>query len=344
VVTSLGADSASAAGVLDRGAGGDARTEPDRELVTILPKRQTRDLPVVTEADVEAESAAPSAAASSGPTAAPVEAPAPEDVPPEAVGAEPQLPDRSTGRRPRTLPPPPGRPVTPATDPGLPPNQVGPRWPAIITGAVALALLTFVIVRAGKRRGRSGAASGSPDAALIAVASDARSATPDAQPAGTAPVDAAPVDAAPMDAGPVDAGPVDAGPVDARPVDAGSTIDAGPDWRTKLVQSRAALADGDAEAALALADEALQIRTSARGLVMRAEALRRLDRPDDALAAANRAIAVTRSYSPAWYVKGQILWSVRRYDEARPVFETYLEMQPTGATASNVRELLGLPQ
>jgi tetratricopeptide (TPR) repeat protein len=86
------------------------------------------------------------------------------------------------------------------------------------------------------------------------------------------------------------------------------------------------------------------MKNSARGHVTRAEALRRLDRIDEAITAADRAILVTKSYAPAWYIKGSILWSVRRYAEARPVFETYLELQPTGASADNARELLGLPK
>ena len=152
---------------------------------------------------------------------------------------------------------------------------------------------------------------------------------------------APPVDAAaPVDA----ASPVDAGPRAADASVTPSAVDAGPDWRAKLAQSRAALSDGDAALALSLADEALAERTSARGHVARAEALRRLDRPDEALAAADRAIQVTGNYAAAWYVKGSILWSVRRYDEARPAFRRYLELQPTGDSADNARELLGLPK
>jgi tetratricopeptide (TPR) repeat protein len=190
--------------------------------------------------------------------------------------------------------------------------------------------------RSSKRTSRAG----TPDASvLVAIVPDAGTAL---TPAADASEAAAPLDAA---ARPVDAGvPVDAAP---RPVDAGvptSTVDAGPDWRAKLAQSRSALDDGDAALALQLADESLRMRTSARGHVARAEALRRLDRAADAIAAADKAISVTRSYAPAWYIKGQILWSVRRYDDARPVFETFLELQPTGASADNARELLGLPE
>jgi DNA-binding response OmpR family regulator/tetratricopeptide (TPR) repeat protein len=337
---SMGADSASAAGEVVRGEGDGSGKEPARELVTILPKRRTAEVPIVTAEGVEvgpelaAESATATAAAAREAEAAAAKAETEAEAKPEK-----KVEGVGKTRRPRTLPPPPAKPVTATDAPKPPPNQVGPRWPAIIVGGLAVALLTFMIVRASRSSKRTSRA-GTPDASvLVAIVPDAGTAL---TPAADASEAAAPLDAA---ARPVDAGvPVDAAP---RPVDAGvptSTVDAGPDWRAKLAQSRSALDDGDAALSLQLADESLRMRTSARGHVARAEALRRLDRADDAIAAADKAISVTRSYAPAWYIKGQILWSVRRYDDARPVFETFLELQPTGASADNARELLGLPE
>ncbi len=343
-VTSMGADSASAAGEVDRGDGETRGNEPARELVTIRPKRQTRDIPVVSLE--EAEEAAAEEAAAALETAALAEVAEVAEVvvePPEVKKVE----GVGRPRRPRTLPPPPDNVATATAAPARPPpNQRGPRWPAIIVGALAVAVLTFVVVRAG-RRGRSVAGGVPMDAGRVAVASS-DAGLPSRRDAGldvVAAVDAAVlIDAS--DVRPVDGGASDAS--DPRLVDAGDTdvrsVDAGPDWRDRLNQARAALDDGDADRALQLADDSLRLRGSARGHVMRADALRRLDRSDEALAAADRAIALTRSYAPAWYTKGAILWSVRRYDEARPVFETYLEMQPTGAAAANARELLGLPR
>src|SRR5436190_1682124 len=68
---------------------------------------------------------------------------------------------------------------------------------------------------------------------------------------------------------------------------------------------------------------------------------RRSGRIDKALEATNAAIAMQRSWAPAWELKGSILWSQRRYDEARPVYEHFLELQPRGEAADTVRALLG---
>jgi hypothetical protein len=365
VVASMGADSASAAGEVEDGErpGGQGKA-PARELVTILPKRSTREIPIVAPpaddappVDVPPAAVAVVAPPESSPPATEVAASmieSSEDVGPMAaaaahaaaasLGSEPdpastrKIAGVGKPRRPRTLPPPPAKPVTPAER--LPPNQQGPRWPSIAIGALAVAALAFVIVKASRRPSKGGAGSVA-DARPAAVAADAgiRPAMSIDAPEPRSPVDAAPADAAPR---PVDAAPADAAP---RPVDAGAPpIDAGPSDRSKLAQSRAALDDGDAEAALRFADEAFAIRRTARAQVARAEALRRLDRATDAVAAADAAIGISRGYAAAWYIKGSILWSVRRYDEARPVFETYLELQPTGSAADTARELLGMPR
>ena len=105
--------------------------------------------------------------------------------------------------------------------------------------------------------------------------------------------------------------------------------------------ARRALDDGDYDRALALADESLAVRRSARGYVVRADALRRLGRVDLAVQAADAAIKANASYAPAWDLKGKILWSARRYDEARPAYERFLQLQPTGEAADTVRALLG---
>jgi hypothetical protein len=90
VVTSMGADSASAAGEVMRGDGHGKGNEPARELVTILPKRSTREIPVITQEEADAITAEPEAAAVKEADALdeklmPVEEPAPP-LRTEAVG------------------------------------------------------------------------------------------------------------------------------------------------------------------------------------------------------------------------------------------------------------------
>ncbi len=320
--TSRGAEVAQVAGeVLAATPAADA--EPARELITIRPKRQTREQPAlvpVSESAAAAEATPATPASESAPSAAPAPAPAP--APPRSTSPSEPLPERVAADR---------------TEPveTLPPNQRGPRWPAILTGLGALALLVFVVVKSGRNH-----ASRPPvDAAPGYVPLDAMRALP--PPA--APPDAAAAHTPPIDA-PAPAALVDAGapPPTARDAGGGATAaDAGVDYKVPLESARRALEDGDYDRALALADESIAVRRSARGYVVRADALRRLGRIDLAVAAVDAAIKANGAYAPAWDLKGKILWSARRYDEARPAYERFLELQPTGEAADTVRALLG---
>ena len=321
--TSRGAEVAQVAGeVLAATPAADA--EPARELITIRPKRQTREQPAlvpVSESAATAEATPATPASESAPSAAPAPAPAP--APPRSTSPSEPLPERVAADR---------------TEPveTLPPNQRGPRWPAILTGLGALALLVFVVVKSGRNH-----ASRPPvDAAPGYVPLDAMRALP--PPA--APPDAAAAHTPPIDA-PAPAALVDAGapPPTARDAGGGATAaDAGVDYKVPLESARRALEDGDYDRALALADESIAVRRSARGYVVRADALRRLGRIDLAVAAVDAAIKANGAYAPAWDLKGKILWSARRYDEARPAYERFLELQPTGEAADTVRALLGI--
>ena len=290
-----------------------ADAEPARELVTIRPKRQTREQPVV---------------------AAPVDTP--ESAEPIAV--EPSITTEKIAKpRARTQPPvtePPTPAARAAAEP-VPPNQRGPRWPAIATGVGALAILGFVVTRSGGGGGvRARVDAGAISARLadagvggvVPARADAALA-PDAALASMR--DAAP---APRDAAVI----ADAG---AEPT---STVDAGADYKALIAAAHHALDDGDYDRALALADESLSARRSSRGYIVRADALRKLGRTDLAVAAADAAIKANAAYAPAWEMKGKILWSARRYDEARPAYQKFLELQPTGEAADTARSLLGI--
>lgn len=317
--TSRGAEVAQVAGEVVAPAPA-ADAEPARELITIRPKRQTREQPALAAPGEVATAAAPAVPAAEPPAAAPAPAPARSEPLPERVKVDRTEPVES-----------------------LPPNQRGPRWPAIATGLGALAILAFVVVKSGRG---GGAAPAPVDAAPGYVPLDAMRAMPPppAPPdaAGPSPV-RAPDAAAAQPA--TDAAPPST-PTDARAVavDAAAAtdgVDAGGDYKAPLEGARRALDDGDYDRALALADESLAVRRSARGYVVRADALRRLGRIELAVAATDAAIKANGSYAPAWDMKGKILWSARRYDEARPAYEHFLQLQPTGEAADTVRALLG---
>ena len=323
--TSRGAEVAQVAGEVVAPAPA-ADAEPARELITIRPKRQTREQPALAPSDAPVD--APTASREPVP---PAGSPAPAPAGSPAPARSEPLPDRVKVDR---------------TEPveALPPNQRGPRWPAIVTGLGALAILAFVVVKSG----RGGGAHAPIDAAPGYVPLDAMRALPPppAPPDAAAPTPVPPPDAAAALASP-DAPPPAPAPPDARavPTDAAAgmtAIDAGGDYKAPLEAARRALDDGDYDRALALADESLAVRRSARGYVVRADALRRLGRIDLAVQATDAAIKANASYAPAWDMKGKILWSARRYDEARPAYERFLQLQPTGEAADTVRALLGI--
>ena len=108
----------------------------------------------------------------------------------------------------------------------------------------------------------------------------------------------------------------------------------------RLGQARAGLGDGDAGTALGLAGAALAIKRTAWAYVVRADALRRLARQNDALDALDQAIQMANEFAPAWELRGRILWSMRGRDAARAGFATYLQLEPTGARADAVRAQL----
>jgi len=359
VVASLGADSASAVGEVSSAAGSGPHGAPQRELVTIQPRRQTREVPIVTVQSDDAEPVAAAASAPEAPVASPPSAgtSAPTVAKPVAVGRSkssvgksaaaksgPVAAPRETNgaRRPRTLPPPP-RPVSASPTP--PPREGGgPRWGAMAIGAVALAALAFIIVRASG--GDGDPAQPRAGTGVVAAAADAGAAPAlavDAAVVALAPeVDAAVVALAPeVDAG--RAATIDAAVAVTAAIDAGalaSDAAAAPDYKDKLAAAKVALEDGDYQRAVAYADESLAMRRSARAYVLKADALRRLGKTALALGAAEAAIGMLPTYAPGWEMLGRILWSERRYDEARPAMRRYLELQPRGETADTFRALL----
>ncbi len=325
MIGSLGRDRAEASGELvplrERVSGQQpAVTETARELVTILPRRITREMAIVQPpADGPA-------------TATPAPAPEPS-IPPV-----PSIPRVAT---PRTIP----------AGSGVSRQSSGPGGGALalIVLAAMLAVLAVVLwLRKPGKKVATGddagvvldatqmamvdAAEMEPDAAVVAMAPDARVAmSPDAAVAAV-PVDAAvPIDAAVAMS--VDAGVPIVGP------DAGAPD---PLAQAKLLyqQAHEANQEGDFQKALALADASLKLRRTARANIVRAQALQRLGRLEDAIAAMESAIRLAPTYPSNYEVLGSILWAAQRYDEAAKYYVHYLENWPNGEKSAMIQKRL----
>jgi CheY-like chemotaxis protein len=297
--------------------------EPQRELVTIMPRKNTREVPLVVP-------------------------------PPEAEPAPPVEPPK---------PPPPPPRVSVAGGVAVPRREGPGPIAKILMAAAAVMVGAMVFAHCRKRHEATtpaaieGSGSGSTVEMIATAPADAADV-----PSGFG-IDAAEVvtaDAAVrVDAGVATVAKGDAAVADAavaridaaqRPV-AAATDAGAPDAtdrvkqaRELLEQAQAALEDGDPEKALALAEQSLKLRKTARTYLERAKALQRLNRVDDALASIDEAMTIVSNYAPAYYQRGMILWSARRYDEARQALAKYLELDPNGRDADTVKKLLQEPR
>jgi DNA-binding response OmpR family regulator len=308
-----------------------------REMVTIMPRRNTREIPTLDPAKLDTAKA--DAAKSDAKTDAKSDA-AKSDAK-IAEGKPAVEPPKSPARRVATEG---GGVVRASTGPGR--------------GAIALLTLGVLLVGGTvfsycrKKPPAQPIVSVPQDAASVAVAEadateyggfgiDASSVTRDATAVATARPDAAVrADAALVATTKPDAG---AGRADAA-VQVATTEDAGVDKakeaRDLYNKGHTALEDGDPETALDLLDKSLAVKKSQRTFLEKARALQRMSKIDEAIAAIDQAIKMGESYAPAWEQKGMLLWSAQRYNEARPVLEHYLELDPTGKKADTIRSML----
>jgi DNA-binding response OmpR family regulator len=291
--------------------------EPQREMVTIMPRRNTRELPaVVPPPEAEAGSAADAAEAGG---AGPVEPPA----------------RPAPGAPPRFIP---GSGTSAPDGPGL--------LAKILISAAAVLVGATVFSYCHKKHRQAPIAQGSgagstvqmasitpPDAAepigfgidaAVAVAVDARAAT-------VAKVDAAPAPKPDAAAATPATG-------------SGDATDHVKQARDLLEQAQAALEDGDPEEALQLVDRSIMLRQTAKAYLQRAKTLQRLNRIDAALESVDDALKIVSNYAPAYEQRGMILWSAKRYDEARKALLKYLEIAPDGGDAEMVKKLLEEPR
>jgi DNA-binding response OmpR family regulator len=365
MIGSHGRDRAEASGEVRLAARATAEGgEPQRELVTILPRRITRELPTVT-VDESATTPDAKAKAETSPAAKPE---AKADAKPEAkVDAKAEAKPGKPAVEPPPRPPPPRR----VSVEGGVVRQSGPGRGAKILIAIASVLAGATVYSYCKKHKP---ASTQPQAAVFedAPAQIVTPAAPDAtEYAGGFGIDAAVVaqvtpdaairvrpDAAVAMTPPIDAAVAvarpdaaivprpDAAVIATVPRDAatGSATPTGDDKTKEARQlydkGHDALEEGDAAGALELLDESLKLRKTARTYLDRARALQRLGRVDDAVASVDEAIKMNSSYAPAYEQKGMLLWSAQRYQEARPVLEKYLELDPNGKRATLIRGML----
>jgi tetratricopeptide (TPR) repeat protein len=163
-----------------------------------------------------------------------------------------------------------------------------------------------------------------PDAAIVAMAPDASVAL--AADAAVVAPDAAVAMA--IDASVPVVGPSDAG--------------ADPLAQAKLLyqQAHEANQEGDFQKALELAEASLKLRRTARANIVRAQALQRLGRLEEAISGMESAIRLAPDYPSNYEVLGSILWAAQRYDEAAVHYRTYLERWPNGDKSAMIQKRL----
>ena len=326
MIGSHGRDRAEASGELvPMGSTPNPLTTTQRELVTILPRRITRELQVIS-ADALAN------ASGTETTVGPEESvSAGTDAPAKAEGRTERRADPRPGTPPVELPPAPKR-VTEGSGVRRKSGPSGGALLLLVLAALLAGLAVYMRLRKAKPADH--------------VASDAGMAvtpvTPDAMElVGTdAEIEA-------TDAGVVD-GAV-AVRIDAAR-DAGAT-----DQATKIAedskqskvlmdQANDALQEGDFEQALKHANASLKLRRTARAHLVKAQALQRLSRVEEALASIDSAEDLSPVFPLVFELRGRILWAARREDEARVAFEKFLKLSPNGATAAQIRRLLDRPR
>jgi DNA-binding response OmpR family regulator len=320
MTSSHGHDRAETSGELDtspRAPGAELRTDHERELVTILPRRITREVPITGDS----------------PAAGPSPALDGEEASPP--GAEPRAATP-------TLPPPPRYSVA-----GGVARATGPGPLVMVLVVLASLMAGMAVYLYVHKRHRQPAVAALRDAGAVemnVIDATQLALEPDARPDARIEAPVAP-DAAVRVAAVIDAGVVAPRPDAAVRVVA--TADAGVDHNKEASrlkdEAAAALADGDTAHALELAEQSLQLRKTAQAYLVEARALQRSGRTDDAITAATAARDLAPGYYMTHHELGMILMSARRNADARPELEKYLELAPNDKDADTVRQLLAAP-
>lgn len=310
MIGSLGRERAEVSGELALGALPTVPvSENQRELVTILPRRITREVPIVVAPVPEP---AAKGAATPPPTPARPPTPAPPVDPPIRRPPPPRLSTQGSG-------------VVRASS--RPSASV-----LVFFGlAVLLAGITFVLWL--KRPSSS-----TPH---VAMSSDA---SVDAPQLATLPPDDAGVGVGAIDSIAPVAVDASIAPADAPlppPVDA--SISPRAQAKTLVDQAANAIQEGEFDQALSLANASLKLHRTVRTYLVRAQAQQRLGRVDDALDSVELAEELSPSSPSVWEARGAILWSARRWDDAHDAYNKFLELEQEGSRADRIRRRLAEP-
>ena len=314
MIGSLGRDRAEASGELRPSlvmAAAAAPVEPARELVTIKPRRKTAEVPIPPPPVADAVTAEAATA---------VEAPTEDQVVTAQLPVLDRIEDVPEQRPDVELPPP------------SEPRRITGATIALVALAVVLAIVA-IVVKTRKHAAPQVATivdAGRPSVTPIVVPDAARIEVPiDAAPR-TVPADAA-----------IAAIVVDAAELVA-PVDA--PIDTTKEAKRLYEQAFVAIEESDYAKALALADQSLKLRRTARTYLVKATALQRLGRVDDAIDAIDLAIDIFKrngtDSGAAWAQKGRVLWAAGRKDEAKVAFTHYLELDPNSPDAKAIHKMI----
>ena len=308
MIGSLGRDRAETSGEVQIGTT-PVRAETQRELVTILPRRVTREVPVFESSTfAEAVKMPPS------PTP-PVETPSPAKPvdPPAPLSGPPRVVSLAGGVR-RTRGPGPGATVLLA-----------------LAGVLSIVAVYLYVTRSGKQGATT------VDAQLLVTPTiDAAPATPDA------------IETVGMPDAMIVQVPIDAGIKSDKP-DKSERDEINAQAKKLFDDARKAFDESEHAQALELIDQSLKLRKTARGYILRGQVLQRLGRVDEALAALAEAEPLAaphrgRVIQDVYEWRARILWSVRRRDEARSAMEKYLELAPEGSASSQFKTWLEDPR
>ncbi|MBS1119715.1 MAG: response regulator receiver protein [Deltaproteobacteria bacterium] len=328
MIGSLGRDRAEASGELvPLGATEPGRGETQRELITILPRRATRDggsEPTGPDAGEGAEGAEGVSSASSAsvtprlmPVVTPFGTPAVPTpvVTPAATGkAVLPLPTRPSGT---SL-------ISPRANVRSEPGPGKGALALLVLAGLLTAIAVFLYLSRGSRSAaiRSDAA---VESGLVVPRVGSAEVLPDA---------------------PALAMAADAGSAASRVVTPDAAIPVDPAQQAKLLMEQAndAVEEGDFDKALKLADASIRLRKTARTFLVKAQALQRLGRVDDALAAIDAAELITKEFPGTYELRARILRSARRKDEAREAMEQYLKLVHSGPTAAQFARWLTEPE